>query len=135
LQIEYFRNEIQANINMIESIRKRQNQYIVEIQKKYAIPFACFIFVLIGAPLGIVIRKGNFGLSAILSLAFYIFYWIFLIGGEKLADRDFISPTLSMWSANILIGIGGVLLTIRVNRENFKYPILHFLRKIRIIKK
>lgn len=135
LQIEYFRNEIQANINMIESIRKRQNQYIVEIQKKYAIPFACFIFVLIGAPLGIVIRKGNFGLSAILSLAFYIFYWIFLIGGEKLADRDFISPTLSMWSANILIGIGGVLLTIRVNRESFKYPILHFLRKIRIIKK
>ncbi|MGB9701794.1 MAG: LptF/LptG family permease [Candidatus Kapaibacteriota bacterium] len=134
MHIEYFRNSVQANINMIESIRKRQNQYIVEIQKKYAIPFACLIFVLIGAPLGIVIRRGNFGLSAILSLAFYIFYWVFLIGGEKLADRDFISPTLSMWSANIIIGIVGIILTIRVNRESFKYPVLDLLRKLKILK-
>ncbi len=134
LQSDFFRNSIQANINLIESLRKRQNQYIVEVQKKYSIPFACFIFILIGAPLGIVIKKGNFGISALFSLGFYIFYWIFLIGGEKLADRDIISPVLSMWAANILIGIIGIILTIRVNRESFKEPFLVFLRKLKIIR-
>jgi lipopolysaccharide export system permease protein len=134
LQLDYFRNNASAGYNILHTVEKRKNTYIVEIQKKYAIPFACFVFVLIGAPLGIVIRRGNFGISALLSLGFYIFYWMFLIGGEKLADRDLVSPYVGMWLANIIIGAFGILLTIRVNRESFKYPILHFLRKIKIIK-
>ncbi|OGU58224.1 MAG: hypothetical protein A2X64_00500 [Ignavibacteria bacterium GWF2_33_9] len=120
LQLDYFKNNIASNYSIISTIEKRRNTYIVEIQKKYAIPFACFVFVLIGAPLGIVIRRGNFGISALLSLGFYIFYWVFLIGGEKLADRDIASPVLSMWLANIIIGAFGIILTIRVNRESFK---------------
>lgn len=124
--MDNFYSSTVATVNMIESLKNRKNQFIVEIQKKYAIPFACLIFILIGAPLGIVIRKGNFGVSAILSLAFYIFYWICLIGGEKLADRNLISPILGMWLGNIVIGIFAILLTIRINYETFgiKFKIL-----------
>lgn len=119
LQMDYFYSSVVATANMIESLKNRKNQYIVEIQKKYAIPVACLIFVLIGAPLGIIIRKGNFGISAIMSLAFYIIYWIFLIGGEKLADRNIITPFWGMWLGNIVIGISAILLTIRINYETF----------------
>jgi lipopolysaccharide export system permease protein len=129
LKMDYFYNTINASYNIIHTVQKRKNSYIVEIQKKYAIPFACFVFVLIGCPLGIVIRRGNFGISALLSLGFYIFYWMFLIGGEKLADRDIVSPYTGMWLANVVIGTFGILLTIRVNRESFKLPVFNIHKR------
>jgi lipopolysaccharide export system permease protein len=96
----------------IERANKKQiDTYEVEIDKKYSIPFACVVFVLIGAPLGIRIRRGGFGMAAGVSLGFFLLYWAFLIGGEKLADREMLSPFLSMWSANILIGVAGLYLT------------------------
>ena len=109
----YLTNEL----SRIESLDKQADQYLVEIYKKYSIPVACVVFVLIGGPLGIMARKGGFGIAATLSLGFFLFYWAFLIGGEKLADRDITSPFLGMWSANILLGILGIYLTIRIGRE------------------
>jgi len=129
LLMDYFYSSVVATVNMIESLKSRKNQYIVEIQKKYAISVACLIFILIGAPLGIVIRKGNFGISAIMSLGFYIIYWIFLIGGEKLADRNIVSPYVGMWMANILIGFSAIILTLRVNYETFGIKLSNFLKK------
>jgi lipopolysaccharide export system permease protein len=97
---------------------RRIHEYSVEIYKKYSIPFACIVFVLIGAPLGIMARRGTFGVAASLSLGFFLLYWSCLIGGEKLADRGFIDPWFGMWSANIIIGFMGLYLTMRTAREN-----------------
>ena len=44
-------------------------------------------------------------------------YWAFLIGGEKLAERNFITPFMGMWSANILLGFAGVILMYRTVKE------------------
>ena len=74
--------------------------------------------MLIGVPLGIMARKGTFGVAASLSLGFFLLYWAFLIGGEKLADRGFTEPWIGMWIANIVLGLLGVYLTIRTAREN-----------------
>ena len=82
---------------------QRERQYRVEIQKKYAIALACFLFALAGAPLGILTRGGNFGVSALISLGFYIFYWAALISGEKLADRGYIAPAVGMWWGNAVV--------------------------------
>ena len=92
---------------------------MVELHKKFSIPFACIIFVLVGAPLGIMTRKGNFAISASISLVFFIIYWTFLISGEELADRGLISPFISMWMANIIIGSLGIYLTY-LNSKNIK---------------
>ncbi len=101
----------------INYYKKEINRYWVEIHKKYSLPFACLVFVLIGAPLGTMTRKGGFGMAAGISLIFFLIYWAFLIGGEKLADRGLLSPFWGMWSANILLGILGILLTIKTARE------------------
>lgn len=89
------------------------NMYLVEIYKKYSIPFACVVFVLIGAPLGMITRKGGFGVAAGMSLGFFLLYWACLIGGEKLADRQLLSPFLSMWAANIVLGLAGIYLVFK----------------------
>ncbi len=93
------------------------DQYWVEIHKKYSLPFACIVFVLIGAPLGTMMRRGGFGMAAGMSLIFFLVYWAFLIGGEKFADRGLLSPFLGIWSANILLGILGIFLMIKSARE------------------
>ena len=59
----------------------------IEILKKFALSIACFIFFFIGAPLGALIRKGGLGTPAIISVLFFVAYWVIDISGVKLA-RD-----------------------------------------------
>lgn len=92
---------------------KKINQYLVEIHKKISIPFACIVFVLVGAPLGIRARRG--GLAAgFLSAGFFLFYYLCLVGGEQLADRQHLAPWLAMWLPNIALGVLGLALTLRI---------------------
>ena len=109
---------VQNELLRMEMIEKQIDQYSVEIYKKYSIPIACIVFVLVGVPLGIMSKRGGFGIAATLSFGFFLLYWAFLIGGEKLADRGLLSPFWGMWSANILLGILGVYLTVRVGKES-----------------
>ncbi len=100
------------------SLRQRQkNSYVVEIHKKYAISAACFVFVLIGAPLGVRLRRGSMGVSVGVSLCFFLLYWACLLGGEELADRDLIDPVWAMWAANIVIGVPGAFLVWVTGRD------------------
>lgn len=120
-RMNFLRANVRTNYSQYNQHKKRARQYEVEIQKKYAIPFACVLFVFVGCPLGIMTRKGNFGISAGISLVFYIFYWACLIGGEKLADRGILDPTVSMWLGNGIIAFLGIMLTLKVNYETFNF--------------
>jgi lipopolysaccharide export system permease protein len=97
-------------VQLENQLDKQVDVYDVEIYKKYSIPFACIIFTLIGAPLGYKVKRGGFGIAAGLSLFFFLLYWASLIGGEKLADRDIVSPFWGMWLVNIILGIFGLYL-------------------------
>lgn len=108
---------INTTLSRIGSNLKSINRYLVEIHKKYSIPVACIIFVLIGAPLGTMTRRGGFGVAAGVSLIFFLIYWAFLIGGEKLADRGLLSPFWGMWSANIFLAILGIYLLVKSAKE------------------
>jgi lipopolysaccharide export system permease protein len=97
----------------LQSINRRIDSFKVEIHKKFSIPVACVVFVLVGGPLGIRTRKGGFANMAI-AVAFFITYYLFLIAGEQLADRGFLSPFLSMWLPNLIFGALGAYLTVSV---------------------
>ncbi|MEO8664186.1 MAG: LptF/LptG family permease [Ignavibacteria bacterium] len=104
------KNDLKNSRIMFQQIDKQIDSYDVEIYKKYSIPFACVVFILVGAPLGYRVRRGGFGIAAGLSLLFFLMYWACLIGGEKLADRALVSPFIGMWIANIIIGCFGLYL-------------------------
>ncbi|HOP49156.1 MAG TPA: LptF/LptG family permease [Ignavibacteriales bacterium] len=110
-------NILRAQIENIKFYQDEINSFLVEYHKKYSIPFACIVFIIIGAPLGIKIRKGGFGVAAGVSLFFFLIYWAMLIGGEKLADRSLISPFWAMWSPNFLLLIFGLIISYRANEE------------------
>jgi lipopolysaccharide export system permease protein len=117
-QLAMLRNSLDGELATYNYLDRTIKEYWVEIHKKYSIPVACFVFVLVGAPLGVMARRGGFGMAASLSLGFFLLYWASLIGGEKLADREFIEPWLGMWIANIAIGALGIFLTYRIAKEN-----------------
>ncbi len=116
-KINTTKSMIFSRITSLDFNKKEMNRYWVEIHKKYAIPVACLVFILIGAPLGTMTRRGGMGVAAGVSLVFFLIYWAFLIGGEKLADRGLLSPFWGIWSANIVLGILGIYLTIKSARE------------------
>jgi lipopolysaccharide export system permease protein len=101
----------------ISSHEVAKNRYLVEVHKKFSIPFASIVFILVGAPLGIASRKGSMGIGITLSIFFFLLYWICLILGEDLADRRLLHPMLAMWFPNILIGLAGMYLTWRTVKE------------------
>lgn len=113
----------------IATQQKLINSYYVEVYKKYSIPVACLVFVLIGAPLGILARRGGMGISIGISLGLFVLYWAFLIGGEDLADRSIIPAFWAMWSANILIGAAGLYLIYVVSMEKPFWVIFKFTKE------
>ncbi|MBN2279383.1 MAG: LptF/LptG family permease [Candidatus Marinimicrobia bacterium] len=106
-RLEGIFNRIKTETNMIQNYQKKVNKYMVEIHKKISMPFACLVFVLIGTPLGVMSRKGGIAQGAVTSILFFLIYYVFLIGGEELADMAIISPFIAMWAPNfLLLGVG-----------------------------
>ncbi len=102
----------------IDGYERQIRQLQVEAHKKYAIPAACLVFVLVGAPLAL--RSGRSGMTMAIafSIACFLVYYLFLTGGEKLADRRLLPPFLAMWAANLTFGFLGALLTWRSVSDN-----------------
>jgi lipopolysaccharide export system permease protein len=95
-----------------EGLRKRMASLSVEVHKKFALPAACLVFVLIGAPIGMKVRRGGPAV-AFMSIGFFLFYYVCLIGGEDLANRLILPAWLAIWLANLVLGMLGLDLTAR----------------------
>ncbi len=89
----------------------------VEIHKKYALAFACIVFVLLGAPLATRFPRGGLGLVIAASSVIFAVYWVGLIGGEDLADRGIAPPWLTMWIPNMIFLAAGIVLFRGMGRE------------------
>tara|TARA_Y100001934_G_scaffold117672_1_gene144132 strand:+ start:119 stop:1495 length:1377 start_codon:yes stop_codon:yes gene_type:complete len=120
---------INSDSKQIVRYNNNINKYLVELNKKYSIPVASIVFILIGAPLGVMARRGNFALSTTIGLGFFILYWAFLIAGENFADRGVMSPFLSMWLPNIVLGSLGVYLIYKNSKDTsrMKFEIFNLI--------
>ncbi len=110
------RSELQRMASRAELQQREVNKYSVEIQKKFAIPVAAIVFVLIGAPVGVRFPRGGIGMVIGVSLTVFCVYYVFLIGGEDIADRGFMSPFWAMWTPNALFTALGCFLLLLVTR-------------------
>lgn len=111
------RGELERIASRSDLQRREYNRYSVEIQKKYAIPVAAIVFVLIGAPIGVRFPRGGIGMVIGVSLAVFCVYYVFLIGGEEFADSDIISPFWAMWTPNVIFAALGCAILFIVSRS------------------
>ncbi|MBS3740948.1 MAG: LptF/LptG family permease [Candidatus Cloacimonetes bacterium] len=131
-QIKRTKHRIKIQKNSINNLTKNIYKYRVEIEKKYSIAFACLVFILIGAPIGMMTRAHSIGIGFAISTIIFVVYYISLYGGEELADRMIISPFIGMWISNIIFTIIGIYLIIYSVRER---KIIHVEKIKNIFKK
>ena len=109
-----FKNEF----TLIENYKKTNNKFKVEIHKKFTLAMACILFTMVGAPLGILVRNGGMTIASGLSIAFFLVYYILLIWGEQLADRNLLNPGLGSWLPNIVLLVSGLIVLKLSNKKN-----------------
>ena len=110
--------QFQNEFTLIENYEKNNNKYLVEIHKKFTLAVACILFTLVGAPLGILVRKGGITIASALSITFFLIYYILLIWGEQLADRALLDPAIGSWMPNIVLFIVGLIILFLSDKKN-----------------
>jgi lipopolysaccharide export system permease protein len=91
--------------------RLTKDYYVFDIQwhKMLATAFACISMFLIGAPLGAIIKRGGIGFPVIISVLFFIIYYVISIGGEKYAKTGTVDVWVGVWTANFILLPVGIL--------------------------
>jgi lipopolysaccharide export system permease protein len=78
-------------------------RYQVELQKRLSLAFSAFFFVLFGAPVGLLLKRGGVGTGFIVGLIFFALYYVLLLAGENMAESGKLSPFVGMWLPNIIL--------------------------------
>ncbi len=101
-----------ANKNINSQYHARQLvDYQIDMGRRYAQALAILAMFLIGAPLGAIIKKGGLGVPVLVSIVFFVIYYIITMTCEKYAKQGVLSPFFGVWTANIvLFGFGIVFL-------------------------
>jgi len=120
-----------SNMNNGSKIR-RLRRYQIEIQRKFTLSFACFIFFFIGAPLGAIIRKGGLGMPTVISVLFFLVYYIVSLSGEKFVRESLIPPFYGMWLSTIVLFPIGIFLTYKATTDS---PIMNIETYSNILRK
>lgn len=102
-QARFLKSTLSAESTKIRSRFENLNKHKIEQNKKYAQAFACLVFFLIGAPLGAIIKRGGLGIPVIISIVFFIFYYIITMTGEKWARQGVVDPAWGVWGANFIL--------------------------------
>ena len=143
--------EIQTSLESFARYRYHHNYTLrlidIEILKKFALSIACLIFFFIGAPLGAIIRKGGLGVSAIISVLFFVAYWVIDISGTKLAKDGAVGPFAGVFFSSFVLLPTGLFLswkaindsaifstdTIKNAFKKLKAKIMGLFKKTRIV--
>lgn len=113
-----------AELAGLEAVRLRlqdsaqlMNSYGVEIHKKFALAVACFVFVLLGAPIALRFPRGGVGLTIGVSLFVFALYYVCLIAGESIAKRGMMPAVVSMWMANVIFSVVALWMMTKMGQE------------------
>jgi len=95
--------------------------------------FACLVFFFIGAPLGAIIRKGGLGTPAVISIFFFVVYYVISISGQKMVEENVVGTFAGMWAASYILLPIGIFLTYKATTDSVILNIetyLMFFKKI-----
>jgi lipopolysaccharide export system permease protein len=109
--------QVDQAVNRLTEASEAMNELSVEINKKFALAVACFVFVLLGAPIALRFPRGGVGLTIGVSLVVFALYYVCLIGGQALGNRGIIPPAISMWMADVLFAAVALWLLARMGSE------------------
>lgn len=94
------RNVLNSRVVALEAVQRDQRKFIVTKNQQMARSLACLLMFLIGAPIGAIIKKGGLGLPVIVSVIFFLIYYVFNTTGDKWGKQGIIDPAIAVWISN-----------------------------------
>jgi lipopolysaccharide export system permease protein len=107
---------------------KNVRRFDVEYQKKFTLSAACVALFLIGAPLGAIIRKGGLGMPVVVSVIFFLVYYIISTIGEKSVKDGDLSPFVGMWIAILVLTPIGIFLSYKAANDSVLFDMEAYKR-------
>ncbi len=105
----------------------------VEWHRKMSLPISILIFFLIGAPLGAIIRRGGLGLPVVVSVIFFVIYYIISITGEKFAKEGTWDAVYGMWLSSIILTPIAIYLTYKATNDSALLDTDWYAGKIKLV--
>jgi len=102
------RSEISNAINTLNVYDTERRVFEIQWHKILASSLACIAMFLIGAPLGAIIKKGGLGVPFLVSILFFIIYYLLTMAGEKWAKQGLIAVPAGVWAADVILFIIGL---------------------------
>lgn len=110
--------EIRERIKNLGKKSKEYNRLTMELHRRFSIPFACFVLGFIAVPLGVTTRASGSSWGAVLALAFFLIYYIFLSSVWSLGEVGILPPALGTWMPNIILGAMASYMLIKTANES-----------------
>lgn len=101
--VRFVKNNMMMRRAQLEKIKTEINKFQLERFKKFSYAMTILIMFFIGAPLGSIIKKGGLGVPVLISLSFFILFYVISMICEKWTRTDVMDPLLAAWMANIIL--------------------------------
>ena len=109
VMVRTIKSQLTNTMDMVRNQRYEFNIFRIQWHKILASSFACVAMFLIGAPLGAIIKRGGLGVPVLVSILFFIFYYVMSITGEKWAKQELITVPVGIWTPDFVLLIFGLL--------------------------
>jgi lipopolysaccharide export system permease protein len=102
------KSQLENTNSSVEMYVRELAVFEIQWHKIIASSMACIAMFLIGAPLGSIIKRGGLGVPFLVSIFFFIVYYLLSMQGEKLAKQGALSATVGVWLADLVLLIVGL---------------------------
>ena len=112
------KNTYDINNKILHQLDKDLNKHKIYWWEKITLSLGCLVFLIIGAPLGSIVRKGGLGYPIIISVATFILYYIFETSGSKMASEGVWKIWFGSWLSTIILLPLGIFFTYQANKDS-----------------
>ena len=127
-EVRSVQNMVKKRAELNKDSSKSVRDFVLEYQKKFELSAACIALFLIGAPLGAIIRKGGLGMPVVVSVIFFLVYYITWTIGEKSAKGGDLSPVIGEWISIIVLTPIGIFLTYKAANDSVLFDMEAYKR-------
>jgi lipopolysaccharide export system permease protein len=110
-------SELRSHLKKVKKATVKHNILVIELQRKFSIPFACLLLGLIGFPLGLMMRAKRRSWGIALSIVIFVVYYILLSAADSLGETGALNPVIAMWIPNMVLAAATFILFWRAKRE------------------
>ena len=104
-------SSIDRNERTIERLELTKRKHLYQLHWKFSLAIACIVMMMIGGPMGTIVRKGGFGYPLLVSIIFFTFFIMSNISCQKLNETKALNPVLAAWLPVIMLSVIALFLT------------------------